>query len=177
MSFRNNITFAVAFLTLVVGSSGSVGAATVTLGDFNNDAIVDAMDFDLLREAITSGNADPTYDLNQDALVDLRDFSFEVETLRGTAFGDADLDQQVDAGDLALTRANFGKSGGWGSANFNLDSNIDAPDLALVRASFGYSGSEWVPQLASAPLPLAASSGLFLLGSLGISRWVLARRR
>ena len=152
-------------------------AATVGLvGDFNDDALVNAWDIDMLRAAINSESPSGIFDLNDDSAVDWADFVYEVEMVRGTAFGDSNLDQSVDAGDLAIIRNSFGASGGWASGNFTVDPGVDAADLALIRGNFGFAGSEWVPRPIHMPVPPAVLPGLLLLGGVGIIRLRALRR-
>ena len=74
-----------------------------------------------------------------------------IRDLKQTEFGDADLDHDVDAADLAAVRTHFGQAGGWSAANVTLDKDVDAADLALVRSHFGFSTG---PSPAPEPGPL-----------------------
>ena len=121
--------------------------ASVMFGDLNNDALCDAEDIDALRIAITDGSADLVFDLNRDGTLDSSDWNHMIHVVRETEFGDVNLDQNVDATDLATLRTNFGSIGGWSLGNFTLgDTDIDANDLAKVRTNFGFAPPALTPE-------------------------------
>lgn len=132
-------------------------------GDFNGDTLVDADDIDLLTAAIRSGSADSQYDLDGVNGVDGGDLSFMIETVLGTASGDANLDNAVDLLDLSALASNFEDVAGWAGGNFNTDTVVDLLDLSVLASNFGFSG-------ASVPEPAIA-------GVLGLGLVALRRRR
>ena len=80
--------------------------------------------------------------------------------------GDANFDQRVEGGDLAILGGNWAKSvtGGKAAGDFNLDGRVDGGDLALLGGNWGYGVS-------GAPLPEPATWSLVALGlALGLAR-------
>lgn len=149
----------------------SVMTAGVIVGDFNHDGIVNAEDIDLLRIAINTNSPDPIYDVNGGGL-DGTDFTYEVQTIIGSAFGDADLNQQVTFTDFVSLSTNFGSSGtGWGQGNFNLDDITNFADFVAIANNWGIDLSSGV--LTETPAPEPASSTLVFAG-LALFGW---RRR
>ena len=63
----------------------------------------------------------------------------------GTEIGDITLDGYVNDGDLAAMALGFGGVGGWSEGNLNVDELVDASDLALLLANFGADMEEHAP--------------------------------
>jgi hypothetical protein len=103
------------------------------LGDFDLNGWYNAADIDLLRAAIgqapTGGNA--MFDLNRDGVINGDDTLFFLAARLDTAMGDADLDGDVDADDLADFRAHFGEAAGWREADFDGSGQIDGTDFLI----------------------------------------------
>ena len=118
-------------------------------GDFNDDAAVNAVDIDMLRQAIQSGSSDSIYDLDGDGTLTAADFEHLIRVTLETEFGDATLDENVDAQDLAVVRTDFGKTGGWAEGNFDLNDAIAAEDLASARNHFGFAAATTAPEASS----------------------------
>ena len=91
--------------TVAVPTPGSV--STTLPGDFNGDSAVDDTDIDLLFAAIVAGRGDMHYDLDGSGSTTIADVTFLVSTLLSTNFGDTDLDQDIDTGDLTRAIINF----------------------------------------------------------------------
>jgi len=85
---------------------------------------------------------------------------FRVAAVSWRIPGDANLDGDVDLGDLFTVRNYFGAPGGWSEGDFDADGIVDLDDLFSVRNNFGY-GTAAVPE----PLTTAlmAFGGLSLL--------------
>ena len=83
---------------------------------------------------------------------------------RFTYYGDANLDGEVTAADLAL----FGTGSGWYHGDFNYDGVVNAADLALFNAGFAY-GNPGVP------IPQVPEPGTLSLLAAGAT--LMARRR
>jgi T5SS/PEP-CTERM-associated repeat protein len=69
---------------------------------------------------------------------------FTVLTFTGSPIaGDANLDGQVDVGDLGVLAANYGKTSGatWSTGDFNGDSKVDVGDLGILAANYGFNAS------------------------------------
>lgn len=137
-------------------------------GDFNHDGIVDAVDIDLLRIAINTSSTDPTYDVNGGGL-DSTDFDYQVETIIGSVFGDAELDKQVTFADFVSVSNNFSSSGtGWGQGNFNLDEITNFEDFVLLANNYGINLSSGIPAPISTPEP---ASLIMLFLAIGFWGW------
>lgn len=106
-------------------------------GDFNNDAIVDANDIDILAAKLRDGTADREFDLDGNGTVNEGDFDYLIETILGTKRGDTDLDGDVDFNDFLKLAANFGSSNaGWAQGNFDLDTEVDFLDFVVMASNF-----------------------------------------
>ena len=137
-------------------------------GDFNRDGQVTGHDIDLLREAISVFDPHPRFDLNADTMLNESDVTYLVTVILGTMFGDINLDQIVDATDLAMLRANMGTTAAgilpWNQGNVVGDSAIDQVDVLALRNHFGFTAV--TPQPAPEPMTIS----LLLIGALGLSR-------
>ncbi|MEQ9455517.1 MAG: exo-alpha-sialidase [Phycisphaeraceae bacterium] len=103
-------------------------------GDFNTDGILSQADLDIFYDNASGID----FDLNGDSLVDQSDLYFWVDSLFGTAVGDANLDGSVDLIDLSLLAANFGSSlAQWNQGDFDLSFGVNLIDLSLLAANFG----------------------------------------
>ncbi|MFW6155545.1 MAG: GEVED domain-containing protein [Planctomycetota bacterium] len=116
------------------------------LGDLDFDQDVDADDIDLEGAAIQAGLNASIYDLNDDGTVDDDDLTEIVEQLvfvngdptdRGTHFGDADLDGDVDLDDFVILKYNFGIGSGWAQGDFDVDGDVDLDDFIILKNNFG----------------------------------------
>jgi hypothetical protein len=139
-------------------------------GDFNNDAVVNATDIDLLCSAIDVGGPASPYDVSGDGLVTLADLTFEVETILNTVFGDTDTDGDVDLADLGNLAAGYGPGEHrWSRGNFNRDEDVDLNDLGTLATNFeGGRARAFAEFQALVPEPAALS--LVGLGTLGLRR-------
>jgi hypothetical protein len=129
-------------------------------GDFDGDADLDADDIDLLSLEVEAMTNNVAFDLTGDSLTNAADRTEWVETLKGTFFGDANLDNSVTFEDFLVLSDSFGGAGGWALGDFDGDGNIAFADFLLLSNNFGSSA-----QAASA-VPEPASWYLFGLGSL-----------
>ena len=138
--------------TVITKEVGKIFSAAL-LGDLNHDGTVNAVDIDLLRLAINPGSTDPIYDVNGGGL-DGTDFNYEVETIIGSGFGDADLNQQMNFTDFVSMSNNFGSSGtGWAQGNFNLDNITNFADFVLLANNYGTDLSSGVLVQETVPEP------------------------
>ena len=127
--------------TAAVPIPGSV--STTLPGDFNGDSTVDDTDIDLLFGAIAAGGGDLHYDLDGSGSATMADVTFLVSTLLSTNFGDTDLDQDIDTGDLTTAIINFTSAGGsgktWSQGDTDGDGDVDTGDL--TRAIINFTGA------------------------------------
>ena len=77
-----------------------VGEGVIIPGDFNSDGILDAIDIDLLTDAI--GSDDLKFDLDGSGSVTNADRDAWVVDIRNTWFGDSDMDGEFTSGDFVL---------------------------------------------------------------------------
>lgn len=130
-------------------------------GDFDGDGLLTAQDIDLLFANL--GGADPTYDLTNDGQVTNADADLWVSTLANTAYGDTDLDGDVDDSDLGTAFANYtgpisGSPASWTLGNTDGDADIDDSDLGSAFANYtGPQSPANVPEPASAVVLLVVA--------------------
>ena len=137
-----------------------------SLGDLNQDSIVDVEDIDHLTKAIAASIDHSFYDLNQDSVVNGDDRSAWVHhpQFANTYFGDANLDGVFDSGDF-VTVFKFGKyesehGAGWGEGDWNGDGQFDSGDFVIAFNDGGYGTGPRA--IAAVPEPSAAPNSLIL---------------
>lgn len=109
-------------------------------GDFNADGAFDLQDLDLLVMEASTSASDSQYDLNGDGKVDQADVEqwlADSATANGLdspyLWGDANLDNKVDAGDLNAMAVNWLDSPStWTGGDFDASGTVDAADLNLL---------------------------------------------
>lgn len=129
-----------------VNYNGYQGQITIGLpGDFEPDGDVDADDIDALLRAVQGPvpPALPKFDLTGNNNVNSApntadsDSDYWVRTIKGTEYGDANLDGVVDITDLGLLATNWQAGGqGWATADFNGDDVVDITDLGLLATNW-----------------------------------------
>lgn len=101
-------------------------------GDFDADGDLDCDDVDSLTQAIASGSTNLLYDVTNDNQVNLADLDEWVLNLKGTLFGDANLDFAVDGSDFIIWNANkFASGKAWCTGDFNADGITDGLDFVI----------------------------------------------
>ena len=126
-------------------------------GDFNGDGAVDVADLDRLTEAVTVGSKETRFDLDGDGNVDSDDRAFWITDIKGTFFGDANLDRNVNASDLNLLALSWRSTTAtsWSQGDFNGDGNVNASDLNEL-------GLNW-RRVAAPPASVPEPAGFVLL--------------
>ncbi len=126
----------------VTGSGGvTPGAAPV-----GADGTIDHLDIDYVcanfgdwTDLGTAVNIDLSCDMNGDLVVDGADVNALVIDILETAYGDVDLDGDVDSADEAIVSANQGMSpAGWADGDTDCDGDVDADDLAVFNAKCAF---------------------------------------
>lgn len=125
------------------------------LGDIDKDLALTVRDIELMQMHLNDADYDAGYDVTGDGKLEIADIDTWVTDLFGTAKGDANLDGQVNIGDLTLLAANFGQSGRWSSGDFSHDGVVNIGDLTLLASSFGFTTY-------SMPIPEPQLVSLFL---------------
>lgn len=115
-------------------------------GDFDADLLLTHEDIDLLSAAVFEGATDAVFDVNGDGQVSDADRVMWVESLVGTSFGDADLNNVVDFTDFLLLSSHFGEAGGWNSGDFDGDGEVTFTDFSVLSNNFGAKKLTAVPE-------------------------------
>ena len=153
-------------------------ASISVLGDFNGDNLLTAVDVDLLTVAIQQGGDPKVYDLNGDNLVNGLDHPVWVRTLKGTWYGDANLDGVFNTSDFVQVfqvgeyEDAVADNSGWSEGDWNADRDFDSGDFIAAFQDGGFEQGSRAALAASVPEP--SSACLAALAALGILR---VRRR
>ncbi|MCA9172815.1 MAG: hypothetical protein KDB23_34390, partial [Planctomycetales bacterium] len=153
--------------------------APTVVGDFDGDGILDTNDIDLLTDAVHQPNAELRFDLNGDSAVTLADREVWVEGLRGTYFGDANLDGEFSSADFVAVfqigeyeDAVDGNST-WADGDWNGDRDFTSGDFVLAFQAGGY---ELGPRQAVSMVPEPGSLFTAWLGLLSVTVFGTQRR-
>ena len=159
------------FITEIPLYADQINARIFNNGDVNRDFDINVTDIDLLFANF--GPADPgsPFDLTLDGLVDQADADMLVQTILGSAFGDANLDGSVDGDDFRTLKDHLNTPGGWAQGNFNGDALVDIADYELFKQNFGFGTDS--QNGAGLVIPEPAAGGVMIL--LGAA--LLRRRR
>ena len=144
-------------------SDASIQVIEPIVGDFNHNGMLDAGDIDLLSTEAANETHVEAFNLSGDALVNNVDRTFWVEDLKGTFFGDADLDGTVAFNDFLTLSANFGQSGGWLAGDFSGNHEVDFSDFLQLSSNFGASQAALAAAVVPEPMGLDVVAGLFFL--------------
>jgi len=148
-------------------------------GDVNNDNALDLSDIYLLSESIRKNEFAPEFDLVTDGVLDDADLQHWVREIKGTYFGDADLNGEFNSSDLVRLFETGEYEDGvpmnsiWLDGDFNGDGEFGTTDLVLAFQDGGY---EKGPRQAIATVPEPNSLSLIAMMLLGAISKIHFRR-
>ncbi len=139
------------------------GTTTSSLrGDFNSDGRLNVVDIDLLTAEVIAVTHNLFYDLNGDDLVDQADRQMWAKDLKGTWFGDANLNGVFDSTDMVEVfvagKYETEADASWSEGDWDGDGVFDSGDMVAAFVDGGYE-IEAGPNAATVPEP----SGWILL--------------
>ncbi len=140
--------------------------------DFDRDGVCGIPDLDALSRVIAAGTNDQLFDVNRDLVVDLQDQRIWVHDLKGTYFGDANLDGEFNSHDLVsvfqLGQYEDGITGNshWSAGDWNADLEFDTQDFVMAFQDGGY---ELGSRTSVAAVPEPTSVLLLMTGLIGIA--------
>ncbi len=146
-----------------------------SIGDFDEDGDLDVDDIDALTAGMTQ--SDLIFDLTEDGHVDFQDRIRWVTELRGTWFGDANLDNEFNSDDFVqvfqLGRFETSDDAGWWEGDWSGDGLFDSGDFVVA---FQDGGFEMGPRSSILAVPEATWGGQVLLLWAWLL-WARTRRR
>lgn len=149
-------------------SEATIDVVDPMLGDFNLNGELDANDMDLLSSVVWANTNDVAFELKGMGVVDGVDRVFWVEELKGTNFGDANLDGIVGFEDFLLLSGAFDKAVGWARGDTDGNLFVDFTDFLKLSANFGkgelFESAAAVPEPSGASLACELTLLLLLLG-------------
>jgi hypothetical protein len=141
--------------------SPGTAASNERPGDFDANGNLDAADIHLLCQQIRSTELDEEFDeefdLTNNGVIDFGDLQFLIQSLFGTAFGDANLDRVFNSSDLVqifqqgLYENPAAGAARWESGDWNCDGAFTSTDLVLAFQEGAY-----VATARSGPSPAAS---------------------
>jgi hypothetical protein len=144
------------------------------LGDLSFDGQLEVDDVDLLVTEISNARYDRLFDVNRDGQVDPDDLTTWVRDLKGTWFGDANLDGEFSSADfIAVFQAGKFESdenANWSQGDWNGDGVFSSTDFVTAFQDGGY---EQGPRTGIAAVPEPSTgilAGLSLLSTLAYRR-------
>jgi len=194
----------------VAGGSTPTGTLDLTVNNFVQDYDPSPNQYEEIVDAVKSGwnsgawdgtgiicdgdtgtwalgvadNADPDFPTR----ADLEGVPVDVTSVlvRYTFYGNANLDDRVDAADLSKLLGNFGNIEAnpadvmaWFLGNFNYDDRVDAADLSKLLGNFGNieTGGTGEPPAGLGGMALAPEPATLALVALGVGAVLVRRRR
>ena len=122
-------------------------------GDFEPDNQLTAADIERLALQMQSSVYNPLFDLSADGAVDIDDLRVWIEEVRGSYFGDANLDGEFNSSDfISVFRGGQYEDGvsnnsNWTTGDWNGDFEFDTRDFLIAFQAAGYEAG---PRAASA---------------------------
>jgi hypothetical protein len=138
----------------------------IALGDFNNDQELDTEDIDLLTRASLNDPDDAFFDVDGDSVVGRIDRQVWIENLKGSSFGDANLDGEFNSDDLVSVfiageyEDAIAENSGWAEGDWDGDGDCGTGDLVLAFQDGGY---EQGPRTGVAAVPEPSNPVLLMI--------------
>lgn len=145
--------------------------------DVNGDSLCDAIDIDVLSQAILEGDTNPIFDRDGNGAVDGADRKHYIEVDLFTWIGDSNLDGQFGSQDLVdvfvagVYEDDIDSNAGWAAGDWSGDLNFTSQDLVDAFVSGGYELGPRSPMAATAAVPEPSSFVLILMGCLAAIQW------
>lgn len=141
----------------------TLSPGTEIMGDFNDDAVLDGVDIDLLNQEIDAETHGLIYDLTHDGIVTDDDRDRWVIELKQTWYGDANLDGRFDSNDLVAVftagqyEDDVAGDSKWSTGDWNGDGEFGSADLVTAFEDGGYDlGTR--PLIRQVPEPTTATA-------------------
>lgn len=154
----------------------SFAAEPPLVGDFDGSGSLDLADIDLLVTQMNTVPGAAAYDLNADGSVDGADLTVWVKDLKGTWFGDSDLNGEFSSADFVVifTAGKFESemAANWREGDWNGDQRFSSSDLVWA---FQDGGFELGPRAAVAAVPEPQTIAWLVL-AFGLLRRRITRR-
>jgi hypothetical protein len=142
-------------------------------GDFDKSGVLDLADVNMLNAGISAGTNEAALDLNADNAVNRDDLAVWVKDLKKTWFGDANLDNEFNSGDLVIVfqagKYEQESAATWDQGDWNGDLRFNSGDLVSAFQDGGY--EKGVRAVRAVPEP----AGL-IWWALGLATCCLRRR-
>ena len=129
-------------------------------GDFDASGALDLPDVNMLGAEIAAGTDSARFDVTADGSVNEADLTMWVKQLRGTWFGDANLDGEFNTGDLVKVFAvgeyedEIVGNSTWDDGDWNADLEFNSSDLVAAFTDGGFEQGPIAP-LNAVPEPSA----------------------
>jgi hypothetical protein len=149
------------------GDVGSPGTFQPNDADFDNNNIVDGVDFLIWQRGLANGNTHADGDANRDDVVDEIDLAIWESQYGTTLFNlnaDFDEDNDVDGEDFLIWQRGLGVGSTLADGDANGDNVVDAADLAVWEAQYGITPLMIATSAATSAVPEPATAVLVLLG-------------
>ncbi|MCA9169041.1 MAG: hypothetical protein KDB23_15310 [Planctomycetales bacterium] len=145
-------------------------------GDFDTSGYLGASDIELISSEVAAGTNDTRFDLNSDAVVNADDVRIWVKDLKGTWFGDANLDGEFNSSDLVQAfqsgeyEDGVAMNSGWAEGDWNGDADFDSGDLVFAFQDGGYEQGMRAAKAAAAVPEPTGSASVILVAAVILSR-------
>lgn len=152
---------------------GTYTFVRVLAGDYNRSGTRDVVDLDELSSVVRTGSSDGRYDLDANGVVNGDDRTHWIVDLKGTYFGDSNLDGEFNSDDLVGVfqagqyEDTVAANSTWSSGDWNGDAEFNSSDLILA---FQYGAYGIGPRATVAAVPEPAGHiGILMAMIMGVT--------